>query len=358
MKRVIARYVAMFRLLWLTKSIKGEFAILEVRIENGLQRVLLPLNEDTAATGIQSLFWNSRRGHALVEPAEIVGLTRWFEVVENYGLEIKPSPNAWLSGWLGDRPEHFGISNYETVTLANATRAWMAQEDSSKWVIHVHGRKAAMGETLRNFKVFLELGYSQLTISHETDPEPFGLGSHQSYLGLTEWKQIEAAVDYAKKQGAKDIVLFGWSLGGMFIGQYLRKTNEPGIRAAIFDSPMFDIRNTLRVQAQMSGYSTQFADEVCELIRNSKLLKFLGYPAIDVDSLSLSKNTLESDLPMLVMYSSNDGYISWEDSPKFCELNSSAIAIQFSGARHCRLKNSNPDRYEQVIRDFISKLEI
>ena len=358
MKRVIARYVAMFRLLWLTKSIKGEFAILEVRIENGLQRVLLPLNEDTAATGIQSLFWNSRRGHALVEPAEIVGLTRWFEVVENYGLEIKPSPNAWLSGWLGDRPEHFGISNYETVTLANATRAWMAQEDSSKWVIHVHGRKAAMGETLRNFKVFSERGYSQLTISHETDPEPFGLGSHQSYLGLTEWKQIEAAVDYAKKQGAKDIVLFGWSLGGMFIGQYLRKTNEPGIRAAIFDSPMFDIRNTLRVQAQMSGYSTQFADEVCELIRNSKLLKFLGYPAIDVDSLSLSKNTLESDLPMLVMYSSNDGYISWEDSPKFCELNSSAIAIQFSGARHCRLKNSNPDRYEQVIRDFISKLEI
>ena len=358
MKRVIAKYVAMFRLLWLAKRIKGDFNILEVRKEVGRLRVLLPLNEDTAAAGVQSLFWDSRRGHARVQPAEIVGVTRWFEVLENYGLELEPSSDAWLSGWLGDQPEHFGIADYETVKLANGTRAWMSQSASSKWVIHVHGRKAAMGETLRNFKLFSDLGFSQLAISHETDAKPYGLGRHQSHLGLTEWKQIEVAVEYAKRQGAKDIVLFGWSLGGMFIGQYLRNTNDAAVRGAIFDSPMFDVRKTLRVQALMSGYSYQFADEVCELIRKSKILKFLGYPEIDVDSLSLSKNSLNTTLPMLVMYSSNDGYISWEDSVKFSEINESAQVIEFPRARHCRLKNSNPDKYDQVIREFISKLEI
>ena len=57
----------MFRLLWLTPKVKGEFSILKSEQSDNTTFVLLPDNADTQAPGIQSLFWNSRKGHCVVE---------------------------------------------------------------------------------------------------------------------------------------------------------------------------------------------------------------------------------------------------------------------------------------------------
>ena len=355
--RYIARYVALFRLLWLTSRVKGEFPILEVVEDKGQKFLLLPDNQDTRAPGIQSLFWNSRRGHCVVEPAHLDEAGQWFRVLQNFGEHIQPVHGAWLSGWLGERPEHFGFLQYEHVHLANGTLAWRTGNIHSDWVIHVHGRKTLMGETLRNFKLFEDLGFSQLTISHETDAKPFGLGKHKSTMGLNEWAQIEHAIEFAKANGAQRIVLFGWSLGGMMVGRYLVKSIHQGIvKAAIFDSPMFDVRNTLRFQAKLSNFDEQFADEVCSLMEKSLALKLLGYPQVVVDDFSLARNSIRTTIPMLVMYSANDGYVESNDSVLFSQMNPSSQLVEFPGARHCRLKNSDPSGYERVVRDFISTL--
>ena len=358
MLRFIARYVAMFRLLWLTPQIKGEFKILEV--SNGPEglKVLLPLNEDTKANGIQSLFWDSRKGHALVEPDQVVASGRWFRVHANYGLELKATAGAWLSGWLGERPEDFGLTNVEEVRLPNGTLGLLTNLNSTKWIIHVHGRKTLYGETLRNFKLLHEIGFRQLAISHETDPKPYGLGKRRSTLGLIEWRQVLAAVSFAGRNGATEVVLFGWSLGGMMVGQFMRKVKSSIVVGAIFDSPMFDVRNTLRLQALLSGYEAKFADEVCTLIANSTLLRALGYPKMIVDDLSLAMNRLECEVPMLAMYSKNDGYVAFEDVEQFAKINSGAKLVEFQGARHCRLKNSDPGRYEQEVKLFLAQFGI
>ena len=355
--RFIARYVAMFRLIWLSERIRGEFPILEIRERNGTTQVQLPHNPDTEAEGLQSLFWNSRKGHCIVEPGEIEAGGRWFNVLLSFGIPLERAKGAWLSGWLGESPEHFGIQNYEEAPLPNGTLCWQVRADQEKWVIHVHGRKTLIGETLRNFPLFSKLGFSQLSISHATDPKPFGLGKRQSNLGTTEWVQLEEAINYVKAMGAKQIVLFGWSLGGMIVGQYLRNSQtQTCIVGAIFDSPMFDVRNTLRLQATISNYDEGFAHEVCELISNSRILRLLGYPRLAVDEFSLAKNPLNVSIPMLALYSSNDGYVEYRDVLIFAQLNPTTKLAELPGARHCRLRNSNAELYDWLLSDFTSKL--
>ena len=357
MKRFIARYIAMFRLLWLTPKVKGEFSILKSEQRDNTTFVLLPDNADTQAPGIQSLFWNSRKGHCVVELSEVRPEGRWFKVLKTFGKDPIPTKGAWLSGWLGENPEHFGINNYDRIRMFDGTQALLTKGDSYRWVIHVHGRKTLIGETLRNFPMFDSLGFSQMAISHQTDPKPAGLGKHKSTLGITEWELVDQAVSYAKANGAREVILFGWSLGGMICGQYLKRASDTSIvRAAIFESPMFDVRNTLRLQAGLAGYSDQFADEVIELIGKSFLLRLLGYPVMNIDSFSLAKNSIEADIPMLVLYSLNDGYIQIKDALKFAEINQNVMLQEFEGARHCRLRNSNIELYENSIKDFVAKL--
>ncbi len=357
MKRFIARYVAMFRLLWLSPVVKGEFSILRTEMRLGQTYLLLPDNADTQAPGTQSLFWDSRKGHCVVEFSNASAEGRWFKVLETFGSEPRETKGAWLSGWLGERPEHFGITEYEYVTLSDATKAVVTKIDSKKWVIHVHGRKTLIGETLRNFPLFDDLGYRQMAISHWTDPKPYGLGQRRSTLGLTEWKLVEQAVEFAKENGATQVILFGWSLGGMICGQYLMRTQDTSlVKGVIFDSPMFDIRNTLRFQAGLAGYPEVFADEVCNLIKKSRLLRTLGYPEITVDELSISKKAMETLVPTLVLYSRNDGYIQISDAVDFARINTNVQLQEFNGARHCRLKNSNPELYDKTLTSFLEKL--
>jgi alpha-beta hydrolase superfamily lysophospholipase len=295
----------------------------------------------------------------LVEPAEATVEGRWFNVLVNYGAVPVATKGAWLSGWMGERLEHFGNLPYETVQLPNKTLAIRTRSSSTKWVIHVHGRKTLIGETLRNFSLFDSLGFSQLSFSHETDPKPLGLGKHQSTFGFQEWKQLEEAVVYAKSNGAEKILVFGWSLGGMIVGQFLNNSKfKDAIVGAIFDSPMFDVRNTLRFQARLSGYDEQFADEVCEAIKTSKGLRLLGYPKLEVDTFSLGRSALEKTFSSLVMYSRDDGYIAYEDAERFAHINKSVTLVEFTGARHCRLSNSDPAKYEETIRTFVSKFQI
>jgi hypothetical protein len=337
--------------------VRGEFPILAVEKHGGQKMVLLPNNSDTAMEGRQSLFWESRKGHCVVEPGNVEAAGRWYKVIENFGLPLRITSGAWLSGWLGERPEHFGIENYDEIRLPNGALSWHTQGNSEDWVIHVHGRKTLMGETLRNLALFSKAGFSQLTISLETDPKPFGLARRRSNLGANEWKQLEQAVRYALEHGASRIVLFGWSLGGMIVGQYLRKSEiNQAIIAAIFDSPMFDVRNTLRVQAKLAGFDDNFADEMCGLISKSKLLRLLGYPKLEVDNFSLAKNSCNTQVPMLVLYSSNDGYVEYRDVYDFADLNPTTMVIDFPLGRHCRLRNSNVERYDSMLAEFISRL--
>jgi alpha-beta hydrolase superfamily lysophospholipase len=350
--------IAAIRLLKMTGPLAGEFKLLRVYELADDTIFDFPLNSATKPSGQSSLFWDSRRGHALVERVDAGdGMTSSYKLLKLYSRKLpKAGDSVWLSGWLGNRPEHFELEqSVSEVRMLNGTRAWLFDNSSDKWVIHIHGRRAHMGETLRNVSQFASLGYSQLAISMATDPKPHGLGIGKSNLGQTEWKEIEDAVSFAKSSGAKEIILFGWSQGALITGQFLmRSADTSSITGVIFDSPLLDYRSTMRLHATKQGFGEEAGDRVIQAIVSSKSVRALGYKNIDVDSLSLVNNTSAGTIPLLVLFSGNDGYVAIEDVHKLPLVNSEVRLVEIAGARHCRLYNHDRVKYQQAIATWLS----
>jgi alpha-beta hydrolase superfamily lysophospholipase len=352
--------IAALRVLWLGSKVSGDFEILSVTKVEGKVYIHLPVNADTESFAKQSLFWNSRKGHALVQRApDGEHNQRVFEVLQNYGQEPIPTKGAWLSGWLGDEPEHFDLQGGTFIALSNGTRAFQDLGNSKRWVIHVHGRKATYAETVRNFEQFKEFGYNQLAISHETDAKPFGLGQGISHLGDTEWQQVQIAVEYAKSQGAESVLLFGWSLGGLFVNEYLDRVSEAKIiSGVILDSPLLDYRSTLQLQAGRAGLERSIVDLIMRIITRSRLLRLLGFKNVNIAALSALLHPRRHQVPTLLLHSSNDGYIAMNGVYRYQELNPKTRLVEIPGARHCRLFNEDQAKYQEAIRRFLTSNQI
>ena len=358
MKYLLA-LVAAIKVLRLGKKIQGDFSIIKVEASKGSTFVYLPVNEDTACLGELSLFWNSRKGHAVVRSTptqEIADLIR-FELLKNLGEPLRQTDGAWLSGWLGDKPEDFGFNSQQSFTkLPNGTKAFISDRPSSNWVIHIHSRKATYAEPLRNAKQFDELGFSQLSISHLSDSPPNGFGIRRSTLGSKEWTQVSDAVEFVKDKGAQKIILFGWSLGGMMVNQYLSNAEVPNeVTAIIMDSPLLDYRSTLRVQALRAGYPEATGDQVADVITSSRVLRALGFSNVAIDEISALNKSLRVQLPTLLIYSLNDGYISMDGVFKYQELNNKVKLIDVPDGRHCRLFNQDKEKYQDSIALFVKE---
>ncbi len=354
MFRYIKSLIAAKRLFTLGGPIEGEIPILGKVVDGSSVILVLPANADTNPPGIQSMFWDSRKGHALVEAMHLPDVsTRGFRILKLYGKQPEIGDRVWLSGWLGEQPSDFGLKDVSEISMPNGTSAYFSAGDDN-WVIHVHGRNASRAETLRNFATIDGLGFSQLSIALESDPPPAGLGEARSHLGTTEWKQVESAIRFAYQRGSKRIVLFGFSLGAMITGECLRRSSlGQTVAAVVFDSPLIDFESTLNLQAIKAGQKNDFGSYGLRMIQSSRVFRFLGLGLESIPSLVRPLGR-----PALILYSETDGYVSMELIPKMRSLNPQAEFVNFQGGRHCRLYNQDPDGYNKALVSFLEKVRI
>lgn len=351
MIRYLKAMIAAKRLVTLGGKIEGEIPVLRVWNEGELVKLALPIGPDTLPAGLQSMFWDSREGHSLVFPVEESSSSeRIYSVQRNFGKQVNKGDKVWLSGWTGEVPQDFNLKDVYEVSLSNGTLAYR-MDAGSKWVVHVHGRNASRAETLRNFKAIHQTGFTQLSISLESDLKPSGLGTRRSALATIEWKEVETAIRYAYGQGAEQVVLFGFSLGAMIIGECLRRSSlGQSVAAVVFDSPLIDFESTLELQALKAGQPKGFANYCLSQMVTSRLFRVfgLGIPYLPTLIRNLGR-------PALIFYSDVDGYVSMEKIPLLQALNKSGVFVRFPGGRHCRLYNQEPERYTNELVKFLKQ---
>ncbi|KQQ98076.1 lipase [Arthrobacter sp. Leaf145] len=335
-----------------------------IRGDNGLQ-VILAATPDSTIDGVFSLFFSGGKGHARIGrivsylPAEQTVLR---EVEEVYSGDLSEARRAWWSGATYPDPSAIGLAaeDVEIDVDGGKAPAWLIRADASSpapvWAIMVHGRGATRLEGLRAVRTARDLGLDSLLISYRNDGlAPSALDGRYG-LGSTEWRDVESAIEYALENGAREVVLFGWSMGGAISLQTadLSKYRQV-IRALVLDAPVINWVDVMAHHAEMNRIPYTVGRYGQLMLGHPLGRRLTGLAApVDLKAMDWDSRAVELRTPTLLIHSVDDDYVPFGPSASLAEKNPEMVTFEpFHGARHTKEWNVDPERWERLVRSWL-----
>lgn len=340
--------------------------------EGPTDHVLLDLDEDsvTLSRTLESEvlgrygLWNEDRS-AHLRMGEIREMTQTTVTREVLGIDFghpQPGPARFNSHYYAERPDRaLGLAT-EDVTIdaeIGDLPAWLvpAAEPADRWAILVHGRGAHRFECVRAVPTLHESGLTVLIPAYRNDADaPVGLDGRYT-LGLSEWRDIEDAIRYAVRAGARTITLGGWSMGGAICMQVLAQSDLAHRVSGVFlDSAVLDWGDVLRHHAQVNNLPTTMG-LLTRAVMGSDSMRWLAGVSEVVDVAQTDWVTRADELrtPMLVMHSVADDFVPIGPSRAVAHARPDLVTFEeWAVARHCKLWNTDPARWEKSVAAFVS----
>jgi alpha-beta hydrolase superfamily lysophospholipase len=323
------------------------------------RQIVLDRNEESARPGVYGIDWQA--GHAIGGPIleqDDETVTRRLSDVRGYlmaGMKVALDSHVYA----GDPTQALGLP-YRSIAIPDRLGPMPAWEIPAApasphradriWTILVHGHNDSPVNDLRVAPKLRKLGFTSLAISYRND-----LGAPESpdglyHLGETEWMDLAAAVHYALDHGARRVVLFGWSMGGALVEQFMLRSSLAGrVAALVLDAPVLDWRSVIEFNSEELG-----------------LPSFLAWPvewAVDArvnpdwDSLDALQHTGSFQLPVLLFHSTDDERVPIADSEAFAAALPSWVTFyRVPDVGHTENWNANPELYERRLGSFLGPL--
>ncbi len=328
--------------------------------------VTLGRTADTELAGRYGLWVSLDSGH--LKLGEIVSstpttITRMIDAVD-FGL-VDSGARGRFSGWYHLLPGELGFDwhDVEIDTPLGPAPAWVvpSPSQSGTWVVLVHGRGVKRSEGLRAVPVFRAAGFTSLLVSWRNDGDAPESTDRRYGLGGTEWIDVDAAIGYALAHGATDIVLMGWSMGGA-IALHVAAASEyrAAIRGIVLESPVVGWAPTLDFQARQMRLPRPVRRGVLATLSGRRSHRLVGLRApLDFAQLDFVRRAGELDLPILIMHSADDGYVPDSASAALAEARPDIVTFhRWSVARHAKLWNYDPSRFDREIAEWIVTLRL
>lgn len=319
--------------------------------------ITLSATIDTLTPGRYGLWFSGDSGHVRLGGilSEGDGVVTRALLAVDFG-DLATARTGRFSGWFYLDPLELGFA-VEDIAIASPVGpapAWLvaAATGTDDWVVNVHGRGVTRAETIRGVPVFRAAGYSSLLVSYRNDGVAPDSADRRYALGGTEWRDIEAAVEFAVARGAKNIVLMGWSMGGATSLQAaMLSPHRHLFRGLVLESAVVDWRSVLDYQARQNRVPLLVRLGALQLLGSSWGKPFTGQAQpIDLDSLNIVKRAHELTLPTLLMHSADDELVPVDASRELALLRPDLVTYEeFTRARHAKLWNYDPERFDRAI---------
>jgi pimeloyl-ACP methyl ester carboxylesterase len=255
-------------------------------------------------------------------------------------------------------PESAGLASQDVVVNGplGAYPAWFVPGDLATWAIVVHGNSMSRLDGLRMVPITVDAGYPTLVPTYRNDVGAPEDPSGKLRYGLTEWRDLEAAVRYALDHGAEDVVLAGYSMGGGVVMAFLqRSTLRDEVRAVILDAPMLDFSATVDDNASRE----EIAPGVPLPSSLTAAAKQIAAWRFDVewDRLDyLAGGATRYDVPFLVIHGTADTTVPIATSEEFADLRPDLVTlVPCPEAEHIACWNLDPEAYASTVTSFLAQ---
>ena len=333
-------------------------------VTHGRQTVTFATTSETVAAGRYGVWLDGGSGHARVGEVVAEGagtVTRRLLAVDRGRLEVGAA--RWNQYYYWDRPSvSLGLPDEDVCVQSDvgALPGWLVRPEGdasgTDWAVLVHGRGARKEETLRAVPVVREAGWTSLVTAYRNDRDaPRGLDGRYS-LGLSEWRDVEAAMAYAVSQGARRILLLGWSMGGAIVLQALdRSPLARHVVGVALDSPVVDWGVVLRHHGRLRKVPGPLVRVATDLMGSRRSRRLVGvHEPIDVARTDWVARAGELRHPMLVIASDGDDFVPAGPAVALAGRRPDLVRLErWETAGHCREWNQDPERWERVLREFV-----
>ena len=349
--------------------------------------ITLRLDDETGVRGHYGLWLDGGRTHVRV--GDVLALEPEQRRVTRELLAVDlgtpaPGPGRWTSHiYVGDPTAALGIPSRDVVVDGELgpLPAWVveaatvesdvgtsgtpdptarATAPARRWAVLVHGRGAMRQECLRAVPVLHDLGITCLVPSYRNDSlapaSPDGLLA----LGLTEWRDVDASIRHCLHQGAEEVLLVGWSMGGAIVLQTLaHSTYRDRIPGVVLDGPVIDWVEVIEHQARTRRLPRALVDLVRALLGDrwtSRLLVGAEQP-LDLALTRWHVRADEIERPVLLIHSHDDDVVPVGASLALARARPDLVRFEpWEDARHVKEWNVDPDRWNQVVAEFVTAL--
>ena len=179
------------------------------------------------------------------------------------------------------------------------------------------------------------------------------------HLGLAEWEDTEAAIEYAVARGARRIVLMGWSMGGgIALRTSVRSAHRDRIRSLILDSPAVDWQDILIYHATALRAPRPMRRLALWMMTSRLGARMVRlHEPLALHEMRPEYHAAHLDHPTLLFHALDDATVPPAPSRRLAALRPDLVEfVPVEGASHTREWNRDPARWERAVAEHLIRV--